>query len=149
MNDLELIKKLREETGAGVMDCKKSLTESGGDFEKAKEYLAKMGLEKAAKKMDREIKAGLVEAYLHATGRVGSVIALGCETDFVARTPEFKKLAREIAMQSSAMKPETVEGLLEQEYIRDPGKKIKDLLLELSGKVGENIIIKDFKVLEI
>lgn len=149
MESLDLLKKLREETGAGVMDCKKALEENSNDLEKAKEQLTKLGLEKAAKKADREIKAGLVEAYLHATGRVGAVVALGCETDFVARTPDFRKLAREIALQAAAMKPKDVEELLSQAYIRDASKTVKDLLVALSAKVGENIIIKDFKVLEV
>lgn len=149
MNDLELLKKLREETGAGVMDCKKALEENSNDLEKAKEQLARLGLEKAAKKADREIKAGMVDAYLHTTGRVGAVVALGCETDFVARTEDFKKLARELAMQAAAMKPKDVEELLSQAYIRDASKTVKDLLIALSAKVGENIVVKDFKVLEV
>jgi elongation factor Ts len=149
MNDLELLKKLREETGAGVMDCKKALEENSNDLEKAKEQLTKLGLEKAAKKSDREIKAGLVDAYLHTTGRVGAVVALGCETDFVARTEDFKKLSREVAMQAAAMKPKDIEELLAQAYIRDGSKTVKDLLVALTAKVGENIIIKDFKVLEV
>lgn len=131
------------------MDCKKALEESEGDFGRALTYLVNLGMEKAAKKSDREIKAGLVESYIHATGRVGCVLALGCETDFVSRTEDFKKLARELAMQASAMKPESVDVLLEQEYIRDSSKKIKDLVVELSAKMGENIVIKEFKVLEI
>lgn len=149
MDDLETLKKLREETGAGVMDCKRALEEFSGDYQKAKEKLAQLGLEKAAKKADREIKAGLVDCYIHTTGRVGAIVALGCETDFVARTPDFKKLAREVAMQAAAMKPENVDELLGQPYIRDASKTVKDLLIELTAKVGENIVVKDFSVLEI
>lgn len=130
------------------MDCKKALEESSNDLEKAKEQLFKLGLEKAAKKADREIKAGLVEAYVHATGQVATLVALGCETDFVARTDDFKSLAREVAMQIAAMKPKDVEELLSQAYIRDASKTVKDLVVALSAKVGENIIIKDFKILE-
>lgn len=149
MDNLEVLKKLREETGAGVMDCRRALDEHDGDYQKAKEYLARLGVEKAAKKNDRGIKDGLVECYVHATGKVGAMVALGCETDFVARTPDFKKLIREIAMQAAAMRPESIEALLEQDYIRDSSKKIKDLVVELTAKVGENIVIKDFKVLEV
>ena len=131
------------------MDCKKALEEFEGDYEKAKESLAKLGLEKAAKKADREIKAGLVEAYIHSTGRVGALVVLGCETDFVARTEDFKKLAREVSMQAAAMKPKDTEELLSQAYIRDASKTIKDLIVALTAKVGENIAVKDFKVLEV
>ena len=149
MQDLDSLKKLREETGAGVMDCQRALDEFSGDIEKAKEKLARLGMEKAAKKADREIKAGLVDAYLHTTGRVGAIVALGCETDFVARTEDFKKLAREVAMQAAAMKPKDTEDLLSQAYIRDASKTIKDLIIALTAKVGENIVVKEFKVLEI
>ncbi|MCL5004001.1 MAG: translation elongation factor Ts [Patescibacteria group bacterium] len=149
MTDLVLLKKLREETGAGVMDCQRALEQFGGDVAQAREHLKALGVEKAAKKADREVKAGLVDAYLHATGRVGAVVSLACETDFVARTDDFKKLAREIAMQAAAMKPQSVEELLDQVYIRDTSKKVRDLLIEISAKVGENIVVKDFRVLEI
>ncbi len=149
MESLELLKKLRQETGAGVMDCKKALEANDGDYQKALEQLKGQSFEKAAKKVDREIKAGFVGVYAHATGRVGSIVSLGCETDFVARLEDFKKLAFEIALQASAMKPDNVAELLSQDYIRDPSKKIRDLLRELAAKVGENIVVRDFRVLEV
>jgi len=149
MEDLELLKKLREETGAGVMDCKKALSESGGDLEKAKRKLADLGLEKAAKKSERQVQDGLVGSYVHATGKIGALVVLSCETDFVARTEDFKKLVNEITLQVAAMKPLSVDELLDQDYIRDSSKKIKDLLVELSAKVGENITVKEFKVLKV
>lgn len=149
MIDVETIKKLREQTGAGVMEAKKALEQSVGDFDEAKKALEKLGLEKATKKSDREVKEGLVVSYLHATGKVGSIVSVACETDFVARTDDFQKLAKELAMQVVALKPSSVEELLEEDYIRDPSKKVKDLLVALAAKVGENVVIKDFKVLEI
>jgi len=100
-----LVKELREATGAGVLDCKKALETSGGDIEKAKAYLREKGLAAAAKKADREVKEGLIEAYVHTGGRVGALIELGCETDFVARTEDFKQLAHDLAMQVVASKP--------------------------------------------
>ena len=129
MENKELILKLRKETGAGVMDAKNTLQQLGGDYEKAKAELMKLGLAKAAKKADREVKAGLVESYIH-TGRVGSLVKVSCETDFVAKTDEFKKLAKELAMQVSAMDPENIEELLKSAYIRDSKKSIEDLVKE-------------------
>lgn len=99
------IKKLRTMTGAGMMDCKKALEENGGDVEKAIEYLRKKGAATAAKRADKETNQGVVEAYVHAGGRIGAMVELNCETDFVAKTPEFKALAHDIAMQIAAMSP--------------------------------------------
>ena len=100
-----MIKELREATAAGVLDCKKALEASGGDVEKAEAYLLERGIAAAAKKADREVKEGLIEAYVHAGGRVGALIELDCETDFVARTEEFRTLAHDLAMQIVAGKP--------------------------------------------
>lgn len=100
-----MVKELREATGAGVLDCKKALEASGGDLERAKAYLREKGLAAAAKKADRETEEGLIEAYVHTGGRVGALIELDCETDFVARTEEFKALAHDLAMQIVAAKP--------------------------------------------
>ncbi len=101
----EMVKQLREKTGAGMMDCKRALQETGGDSEKAIEYLRKKGAATAAKRSDKETNQGVVEAYIHAGGRIGSMVELNCETDFVAKTPEFKQLAHDIAMQIAAMSP--------------------------------------------
>ncbi len=147
--DIELIKKLRAETGAGVSDCRQALEEAG-DYARAKEWLRKKGMERAAKKAEREVKAGRVFCYVHHTGRLGSMVALACETDFVAKTDDFQKLGKELAMQVAAMQPESVGVLLEQEYIRDgAGGKIGDLVKEAIGKLGENIQVADFKVVVI
>ena len=119
---LEQIKALREKTGAGVMDCKKALMETNGDIEKAIEYLRKRGASVLEKHANRETKQGLVEAYIHAGGRVGAIVEINCETDFVARTEEFKQLAHDIAMQITAMNPKVIsreqlpEEVVKKEY---------------------------------
>jgi len=146
---LDQIKQLREKTSAGVADCRKALEEAGGDFEKAEELLKSWGIDKAASKADREAGQGLVETYIHSGGKVGAMVEVNCETDFVARTDEFKTLAHEVAMQVSAMDTKDVEELLEQEYIRDSSKKIGDLVKEAIAKLGENIVIKRFMRFEL
>ncbi|NPA07099.1 MAG: translation elongation factor Ts [Chloroflexi bacterium] len=118
---VELIKKLRAATGAGILDCRKALEEAGGDFDKAVEILRKKGLAKAAKKAGREAREGVIETYVHGGGRIGVMVEVNCETDFVARTPEFRELAHEIALQIAAMAPRYVrdedipEEVLERE----------------------------------
>ena len=133
------IKKLREETSAPVIDIRAALEEAGGDSVKAKEILKKKGMEKASEKAHRKTSQGLIETYIHGGGKVGAMIYLACETDFVAKTDEFKNLAKEIAMQVAAMDPQNPEELLDQEYIREPDKKIKELIAEVVAKTGENI----------
>ncbi|MEK7186481.1 MAG: translation elongation factor Ts [Patescibacteria group bacterium] len=140
--DIKLLKKLREESGAGIADCRKALEESDNDYKKAIDWIKKHGIEKAAKKSDREVSQGLVEAYIHNGGKVGVMIELSCETDFVARTEDFKNLAHELAMQTAAMNPKDAEALLKQEYIRDASMKIEDLVKQSIAKLGENIVIK-------
>ena len=146
---VEDIRRLREKTGAGIADCRKALEESGGNFEKAKRLLASWGIEKAASKSDRVVGAGLVETYIHSGGKVGSMVEVNCETDFAAKTDEFKSLAHEVAMQVAAMDPKDVEELLKQEYIRDASKTINDLVNETIAKVGENIQVKRFMRFEL
>lgn len=141
---VDQIKKLREETGAGIADCREALEEAKGDLVKAKEVLKQKGLDKAASKSDREVKAGLVEAYSHA-GRVGVLVELLCETDFVAKTDDFKTLAHELALQVASMKPESVEELLEQEYIRDSSQNIDSVIKAVVAKLGENIQVSRFE----
>jgi elongation factor Ts len=138
----EQIKKLRDKTKAGVMDCRRALEETNGDFKKAEAWLRKKGIESASKREGRETKQGLIEVYLHNDGRVAGVVELLCETDFVARTDEFKKLAHELAMQAVAMKAKNVKDFLGQAWIRDEKKTIDSLVKELIGKTGENIVIK-------
>lgn len=140
---LEDIKKLRDQTSAGVSDCRSALEEAKGDMKKAVEILKKKGIEKAAKKSDREVKAGMIFTYVHHTGRVGAIVSLACETDFVAKTEDFQKLGREIAMHVAAT------GSLEVPYIRDASKSIEDLIKEVIGKLGENIQVTEFKVVNV
>ena len=143
-NNIEIIKKLRDETGAGILEIKNMLEEVSEDYEKAKEELLKKSAAKAAKKSDRVAEDGLVYSYIHNSGKVGSLVLLSCETDFVAKTDDFQKLCREIAMQVCTEDYEDVEKLLESEYIREPSKKILDLINEATAKVGEKIEIRKF-----
>jgi elongation factor Ts len=143
------VKRLREETGAGVMDCKRALDEAKGNFEKAKGLIKERGLAKAKEKADRDAKEGLVEAYVHAGGRIGAMVELSSETDFVARNPDFKELAREIAMQVAAMDPKDVDQLLGQPYIRDASKTIGELVTTIAASTGENVRVKRFKRFEL
>lgn len=147
--DLSLLKKLREETSASVSDCRRALEESNGSYEKALEWLKKRAAEKAEKKADRETGEGLVEPYIHQNGKIGVLVEILCETDFVARTDDFKKLAHEVAMQIAAMNPKDVEDLLAQPFIKDPGMTIQELVKQTIGKLGENITVKKFARLEI
>ena len=141
---IDEIKKLREETGAGIADCREALQNSDGDFQKAKDYLKKKGLDKAGSKSDREVKSGMVEVYSHG-GKVGVLVELLCETDFVARTDDFKTLAHELALQIASMNPSSVEELLNQEYIRDGSQTIEQLVKSAIGKLGENIQLGRFE----
>ena len=183
------VKDLREKTGAGMMDCKKALAETGGDVQKAIDYLRQKGLAAAAKKADRVAADGAVGAYVHPGGKIGVLVEINCETDFVARTAEFQSLLKDVAMQVAAANPrylrreevpaaeldkekaiyrqqaletgkpekvvdKIVEGkierfyseacLLEQAFIKDPDKKVTDILNESIGRLGENIQIKRF-----
>lgn len=139
---IEQIKKLREESEAPVMEVKKALEKSGGDLKKARDELKKWTLKKAAKKQGEITSQGLIEAYIHS-GRVGALVKLSCQTDFVARNELFKNLAHDLAMQIASMNPKDIKTLLDQEYIRDPKKKIKDLINESIARLGENIEIKE------
>jgi len=140
----ESIKELRQLTNAGVVDCKKALEKVGGDINGARKVLKEMGKVKAAKKSGRQTSQGIVHAYIHHDGKAGALVKILCETDFVARTPEFEDLAHSIAMQVVALNPATVEELLDSDYIRDPGKKISGLISEAVGRLGENITVGGF-----
>lgn len=154
-----MIKELRERSGAGIMDCRSALMGCGGDIEKALEMLREKGLLKAQKKAERATSQGLVEAYIHTAGRIGAMIEVNCETDFVARTDEYKNLAHCLAMQVAALSPKYIseeeikEGeeldpkeacLLSQPYIKDPTRTVKDIIVETIAKVGENIKVRRF-----
>lgn len=141
---LTLIKKLRAETQAGVSDCRQALEDAGGDFAKAKKLIVERGLEKAAKKEGKETSQGLIESYIHSNGKVGVLVELRCETDFVARTDEFRLLAHELCLQVASMNPKNVEELLRGEYIRDPKVTIANLVKQAVAKVGENITVARF-----
>ncbi len=188
---LELVKELRARTGAGMMDCKDALEEAGGDLEKAVEVLRKRGLAQAAKRAGRIASQGLVDAYIHGGGNLGVLVEVNCETDFVARTEEFRQLVRDLALQIAARDPRyirredvppeelerereiaraqlstqmhgkpasaverAVEGklgkwleevvLLDQPFVRDEGKKVRDRIAEVVARTGENIVVRRF-----
>jgi elongation factor Ts len=183
------VKSLREMTGAGMMDCKEALTQSQGDIEKAVEYLRKKGMASAQKRAGREAKEGIIMSYMHPGNRLGVLVEVNCETDFVAKTDEFQSFVRNVAMQVAATHPmavrredvpkETVDKeleiyrgqmqdnkkppaviekivtgkldkyfqevvLLEQSYVKDPGKTVQEYMLEVSGKLGEAMAIRRF-----
>lgn len=141
---LEIIRKLREKSGAGVMDVKKALEESGGDERKASKLIGQRGLIKAAKRAKREAAEGIISSYVHQGGKIASMVELACETDFVARTTEFQELGQELAMQVASMEPKDVTQLLKQEYIRDPAKTVEQMIGEVVGKTGEKIEVRRF-----
>jgi elongation factor Ts len=156
---VEQIRTLRELTGAGIMECKEALENSNGDQQRAADLLREKGFAQAAKRAHRATTEGLIEAYIHTGGRVGALVELGCETDFVARTPEFRQLAHDIAMQVAAMSPAYVdkddmeEGdtrppaqvtLLQQPFIKDNSRLVAEVVQELAAKVGENVKVVRF-----
>ncbi len=138
------VKKLREETGARVLDCKKAMDEAKGDYEKAKEIVAAKDLARAEKKADRVTQEGYIASYVHNTGKVAAMVEVLCETDFVAKNETFQEMARNIAMHVVAMSPENVEELLEQDYVKDPSTKIETYVKSVSGKIGENMKVNRF-----
>jgi elongation factor Ts len=153
------VKELRRKTGAGVIDCKKALLEAEGKLEKAAEILNQRGLALARKKADRTADQGIIEAYVHQGGQIAVLVELNCETDFVARTDEFKDLAHNLALQIAAMSPQFISPedipektdadpetacLLLQPFIKDPTKTVQDIITETIAKVGENIKIRRF-----
>jgi len=185
----KMVKELREKTGAGMMDCKKALTETKGDFEKAIDFLREKGIAKAASKAGRATKEGIIASYIHAGSKLGVLVEINCETDFVARTDDFQSFAKDIAMQVAAANPlavkreeidtnlvekereiyrqqalnegkpekivdKIVDGklekyysevcLLEQPFVKDGDKSIKDVVTDTIAKLGENIEISRF-----
>jgi elongation factor Ts len=159
------VKELRDKSGAGIMTCRNALLEAEGDTERALQILKEKGILKAQKKAERATNQGLIEAYVHTGGRIGAMVEVNCETDFVARTDEFKELAHNLAMQVAAMpaqfiSQDEVSGekddldletacLLLQPYIKDPTKTIQDVIIETIAKVGENIKITRFARFEL
>ena len=145
----EQIKELRDKTGISIMQCRKALEEAEGNMDKALEILRAKSGEIAAKKSDRELGAGLVQAYVHSSGTMGALLELNCETDFVAKNPEFKTLAYDLAMQVAAAGPETLDDLLAQEFIKDPSMTVTTLLQSFVQKFGEKIAIGKFSRLSV
>ena len=138
------IKALREETGLSIMQCRKALEEAEGDKEKARILLQKKGGEIAGKKGDRTLGAGVVASYIHSSGTLGVLIELSCETDFVAKNPEFKAVAKDIAMHIAAMKPLDTTELFEQSFIKDPSLTIGEIMNNTIQKFGERTEIGQF-----
>lgn len=146
---LEKIKQLRDETGASIGEIRAALAESGGEVPKAKEALRKKLGAIAERKISRNVGAGVVDAYVHSNNRIGVLLELYCETDFVARNTEFRALAHGISMHIAAMAPADADALNAQEYIKDPSRRIGDVVRESIGKFGENIKIGNFVRFEI
>jgi len=155
----DVVKELREQSGAGIMECRNALVKTEGNLDKALEIIKEQSLFKVERKKDRTTLQGLVEAYIHAGGRIGTLVEVNCETDFVARTDEFKELVHDLAMQIAAMSPQYIledeapEGddsekntacLLLQPYIKDMGRTVQDVVNETIAKVGENIRVSKF-----
>jgi elongation factor Ts len=139
----DILLKLREATGAGVMDCKKALDDAKGDYKKAKQLILERGSVKAEKKSERKTGSGILETYVHS-GRIGVILELRCETDFVAKTDVFKDLAHNLAMHIASMNPENADELLKQSFIKDESVVVKDLITQAIAKTGENIKLERF-----
>lgn len=144
MATLEQIKKIRELLGSGIVDTKKALDESNGDENKAIELLRQKGQSKAEKKIGREVKEGIISAYIHPNNKIGVMLKLCCESDFVAKNNEFLELARDIAMHIAAMNPKDETDLLSQQFVKKPDMTVRALLVEKIAKIGENIRIGEF-----
>lgn len=138
------IQQLREKTGIGIMECKKALEEAEGNEKKAMDILKKSGAMKALKKAERKTGQGIIEAYVHSGGKIGVIVEVNSETDFVARNEEFKEFVHDIAMQIASMNPKDVEDLKKQDFIKDLDITIEELLTQKIQKIGENIKIKRF-----
>ncbi len=169
------VKELRQQSGAGIMECKRALEQVGGDISKAADLLKQQGLAKADKKTGRDTSQGLIEPYIHGAGRIGAIVEVNCETDFVARTPDFRDLAHDLAMQVAATSPAFIAveeipaerwpdlereygsrekaaeavALLDQPFIKDPKLTIRDLVRDRIAKLGENIVVRRFARFEV
>ena len=148
-DNIEKIKELRDGTGLSLAEIKKALSDADGDEKRAREILQKLGVQMAAKRSARQVHEGVVESYIHNTRKVGSMVELLCETDFVARNVEFQKLAKELAMHIAAMKPGDQKELLSQPFIRDQDLTVQDLINQYIAKLGENIQVGGVEVFEI
>jgi len=161
---IEAVKQLRNRTNVGIADCNKALSEVGGDIEKAMEFLKQRGVAIAEKKKEIAVTDGIIEAYIHHTRHVGALVELNCETDFVARTDEFRRLARDLAMQVAATSPQFISSeemppkaetdpqvacLLSQPFIKDLTRTVQEVIAETIAKVGENIKVRRFARFEL
>ena len=146
---IELVKKLREEMGLGIMEIKAAVEEAEGDEVKAKQILKEKGFKKAETKSERETHQGRVATYTHSTGKIGVMVELLCETDFVAKHEDFVELTKNLCLQVAAMNPETVEDLLKQEFIKDSSKTVEEMIKSLVAKFGENMKLSRFSRFEI
>jgi elongation factor Ts len=140
---IDEIKRLRQLTGVGISDAKKALQDAGGDFDKALEEMRQKGLTKAEKRGEREARAGLIGSYVH-DGRIGVLVEVNCETDFVAKTDEFKELVKDLTLHIAASDPEDLDELLEQPFVKDSAKTVGDVVQEANAKLGENIVVRRF-----
>jgi len=140
---IDEIKRLRELTGVGITDAKQALVEAKGDFDKALSEMRKKGLTKAEKRGEREARAGQIGTYNH-DGRIGVAVEVNCETDFVAKTDEFKELVKDICLQVAASEAPDVEALLEEPFVKSPDKTVGDIVKEANAKLGENIVLRRF-----
>jgi elongation factor Ts len=145
---VEAVQKLRDLTSAGVMDCRKALIEADGDFDAAVKIIHEKGLAKMEKRADRETGAGLIQSYVH-NERIGVIVDVRAETDFVVRSEPFRVLAKDLAMHIAAAAPADVEALMAQPYIKDESKTVKDVVSEVVAKVGENISVRQFSRIEV
>lgn len=149
MISAEAVKKLREKTGASMMECKKALEEADGNESTAEEVLRKRGGEIAEKKSERQTKTGAIDAYIHANQKIGVLLQLDCESDFVARNENFKSLSHDLCLHIAALNPASNEDLLVQPFIKDPAKTVQDLINETISKLGENIKLNKFTRFEL
>ena len=143
-SDINQIKELREQTGISIAECKKALEAAGNDMAKALEMLREQSKAMVDKKAQAETKEGVIESYIHGSAKIGALLELNCQTDFVARNQDFKALAKDLVMQIAANETDNVENLLKQPFIKDPAKSVQDLVNENIAKLGENIKINRF-----
>ncbi len=149
MTLIKQIKQLRQKTNISIMECKKALEKADGDEKKALKILEKSGQKKVMKKLSRETEQGLIEAYIHNNSKIGAILELSCETDFVAKNSQFKELAHDLTMHIAALNPKDLKELLKQPFIKDEQKTVEDLINQTIAKLGENIKIRKFVRLEI
>ena len=142
---IDRIKKLRVQTGLSVTDIRRALEKAGGDEKKALEILQAQGHKIAEKKASRQAAEGVVESYIHTTKKVGAILVLHCETDFVAKSPDFQELAHDLAMQIASMAPKDIKELIAQPFIKDQSLTVKELISKFIAKLGENIKVGDFE----